>query len=95
MESPEEKEAYRQARRVEAEQFLADMKQFVGEKIAEFQFSDWDDGKLALIVKFETGKTMRFELDVCDCEGGFCNATASVNGTDLRFEPQPENVYGG
>lgn len=84
-------EANRQRRTTEMKQFLASIKRFVGEKITDFQLLDWDEGGPALIVKFESGNTMRFEFDMNDCEGGYCCATAKVNGTSLRFEPESVN----
>lgn len=72
------------ARRSEEKRLLlADLQAFVGQTVTAFSLEDE-----VVVVHFGDNNSLTFEFDMNDCEGGSCEATARVQGTSLRFEPE-------
>ncbi len=78
-----------EARRVEERrELLADLQAFVGRTVTGFRLKESEDGDPQLIVEFGEHNSLSVAFDTNNCEGGFCAATARVQGTSLRFEPE-------
>lgn len=72
------------ARRSEEKRLLlANLNAFVGQTVTAFSVEDE-----VVVVHFGDNNSLTFEFDMNDCEGGYCAATARVQGTSLRFEPE-------
>ena len=77
------------ARRSEGKRLLlADLNAFVGQTVTGFRLEESEDGDPQLIVEFGEYNSLSVAFDMNGCEGGSCEATARVQGTSLRFEPE-------
>ena len=77
------------ARRSEEKRLLlADLNAFVGQTVTGFRLEESEDGDPQLIVEFGKNNSLSVAFDMNGCEGGSCEATARVQSTSLRFEPE-------
>lgn len=86
----ERREANKKRRSAEIHMFLKAMQSFKGGVIDDFHWAENENDGPAVLVKLKDGRVIRFGFNRTNCigNGGECEATATVNGVSISFEPE-------